>query len=238
MCRNAIKAVASQCRAPAKSSSISRRIALLLTQAPLVAQDRLHLFVIIPNPCSFSRTLALLHHALAALYTAVDSKVVPQNQTGAHFHSSTTPKPTTNSNNCGDDPAAEWLYLLFCRFVQEDLLYDVYANVGIRAGGRPPTLRQNDTEETAQDEVVIGAQAQRPSGEMGGAAGARQERGHSSQDVAPVADARIVPGVEGRGEGEVDFFFPVTPEQLIMLNLGEIAAGERGILFGGKTISS
>lgn len=44
------------------------------------------------------------------------------------------------------------------------------------------------------------------------------------------ADAIAVPisstgGGSGRNE-ENDFFFPVTPEQLIVLNLAEVAAGE------------
>ncbi|CAN0538916.1 unnamed protein product, partial [Ectocarpus sp. 12 AP-2014] len=41
-----------------------------------------------------------------------------------------------------DDPAAEWLHLLFCCFVQERLCHRVYDNVGIRAGNRRKRARR------------------------------------------------------------------------------------------------
>lgn len=102
----------------------------------------------------------------------------------------------------------------------------MYNAVGIRAGGRSTertnaneanlgcngTLRQeakenveardDDTPSTTMERVTYG-----------------DEHG-----LASTSGGIAVGGISD-GDGEEDFFFPVTPEQLIMLTLTEIAAG-------------
>ena len=146
--------------------------------------------------------------------------VVPQSLGGGGDE--TTGTAAAGCAGADADPSAEWLYLLFCRFVQERSCRDVYDNVGIRAGGRrrrPSSLRQSGTEAAAL------------SPEKGSA------EGHCEEGEAAVlfdGSARVASGDGGgeesgkqrRQEEDEDFFFPVTPEQLIALNLAEIAAGK------------
>lgn len=169
--------------------------------------------------------------------------VVPQTPAGSGGGGggcdSTTPTPPSASGaDPGPDPAAEWLYLLFCRFVQERLCHDLYANVGIRAGGRrrrrtrgPPVAAV----ETA-DRSVMTAVTEEDGCEENGArvvgSGARVtpggERGREKQTAEGSQGRGAAQEEDGGGDEaeEEDFFFPVTPEQLIALNLAEMAAGK------------
>lgn len=150
--------------------------------------------------------------------------------------------PTTagTGNSGSDDPAAEWLYLLLCRFVQERVLSNLYDNVGIRAGGR----RSGEGRNEGSAEV---AEAQWRGGEASGARRHLQRTGDKAAGGGNGTAAPVLTGVSereeaagddggrGRGEGEEkqeeeqeeDFFFSVTPEQLIVLNLAEIVAGTK-----------
>lgn len=163
-------------------------------------------------------------------------------------------KPTTNANTNttdSDDPAAEWLYLLFCRFVQQGLVRDVYDNVGIRGGGRSTrcsrrreaSLDADQKERATAAAAGLGDQVQESVGVSSCAALQPQQPSNSTvreigdgvtvklASVAAVVNGGHVTSEGGqeqkeKEEGEDDFFFPVTPEQLIVLNLAEIAAGE------------
>ena len=149
---------------------------------------------------------------------------------------STTTTPTSPSSVADPDPAAEWLYLLYCRFVQERLCHDLYANVGIRAGGRrrrrkqvpevaavqaaDPSLtaagKKNGREESGTSAVGSGDRVTPGGGRQGQTGGGSEGLGGGGQE----ADG------DGDDDDDEDFFFPVTPEQLIALNLAELAAGK------------
>ena len=90
---------------------------------------------------------------------------------------------------------------------------DVYDNVGIRGGGRPARAEDGASDATAVSISTIGEGGD---GEGGGGA---------CSPVLSGDEVRREGGGCGRDEEE-DFFFPVTPEQLVVLNLAEVAAGE------------
>lgn len=117
-----------------------------------------------------------------------------------------------------DDPAAEWLYLLFTRFAQECLLSDLYDAVGVRT-------RANDPRDGVAGQIPRTWEA-------------------IIADAGPVENGLDVGGAKHGGAGVVDgdtnepdageSFSEVTPEQLIVLNLAEIAAGMRQSLACGS----
>lgn len=142
---------------------------------------------------------------------------------------------TAASTSSSADPAAEWLYLLFCTFVQEQLCCDVYANVGIRAGGRPQQRRRrwqrrNPGLVTGDLSVREDAAGRRGEGAGGAVASGSGVRGVSSGGDSEEPGGEGVKGEKEEGmeedDEEEDFFYPVTPEQLIVLNLAELAAGK------------
>lgn len=175
---------------------------------------------------------------------------------------------SSTSSTVGHDPAMEWHYLLFCRFVEDRLVRNVYSNVGITAKGRPlsstgpavetPSKTKNFS---TRNEAGTESAAPRLTGieEAGNSIGQysslssdkgeEQEGDRLSSEVGDAANglsrARTMVGAAARGKEldtpggssainirskkemeEDDFFFPVTPEQLIVLNLAEMAAGE------------
>lgn len=147
-----------------------------------------------------------------------DISAASSNGASSSSTETTTPSPAAaapsksiDGRSAGDDPAAEWLYLLFCRFVQEGLSSDVYDAVGIRAPGRPPVRHRDVPGEEQGGRGIAGDTAVKMPGDWHGGTDEDEEE-------------------EEEAAGGGAFFFPVTPEQLVVLNLAEIAAGENVVV--------
>lgn len=124
-----------------------------------------------------------------------------------------------------DDPAAEWLYLLFHRFAQEHLLLKLYDAVGIRVKGGIFAAHHGVTLGNSSEG---GEECQRRAKQDDGAAlGTRVSMGTEGvgRDDEPLS--AVGHTAEGARDDSEDFF-PVTPEQLVVLNLAGVAAGEQG----------
>ncbi|CAN0439170.1 unnamed protein product, partial [Ectocarpus sp. 8 AP-2014] len=94
--------------------------------------------------------------------------VVPPNSGGGEsVGASGTQSRERSGGEPHDDPAAEWLYLLFCCFVQDRLCRRVYDNVGIRAGKRRKRPRRQGG---SGADVVDSARVAQSGGEEDGAA--------------------------------------------------------------------
>ncbi|CAM9930801.1 unnamed protein product, partial [Choristocarpus tenellus] len=96
------------------------------------------------------------------------------------------------------DPAAEWLYLLFGCFVSARLVGEVYEAVGIRIGSQ---VRDRGVETMGRD---------------------NGEGSYSQTELESCEQGRE------QEKEEDDFFFPVTPEQLILLSMVKVVSGEEG----------
>lgn len=136
---------------------------------------------------------------------------------------------SSGSRRDNEDPAAEWLYLMFCCFIKEELSGRVYDNVGVAAVRHrsicpsDPYRQRLDSKHEGEDRIS--------SAEAGGGEGAKgSSSGTASADGRKLA-SRDSAGEEvfrlEMGNGMEDSFFPVTPEQLVVLNMAEVAAGER-----------
>lgn len=191
------------------------------------------LFLTCPSPVREPVVQSMLSAPILSITLLCTSSkvVVPPSTSGGE---SVGASGSQGREHCGgepdDDPAAEWLYLLFCCFVHEGLCRSVYDNVGIRAGKRRKLPRRQG----GCGAVTVGsARVAQSSGEEHGAAGGSG----SVPTMSGVGDGRE--GGEERDneeeeeDGDEDFFFPVTPEQLIVLNLAELVTGKCG--WSGRT---
>ncbi|CAN0329494.1 unnamed protein product [Pylaiella littoralis] len=174
--------------------------------------------------------------------------VVPQTSAGGGAgggdSSTTTSAPSAGRGsgvNPNPDPAAEWLYLLFCRFVEGRLCRDVYENVGIRTGGGQRRQRQRQ-HQSIEGVVCSGAEEGGDGAVEAGSSTTSSTSTSTSTNSYRVSSSGQGGGEEEKEEGreagrgqeeEDDFFFPVTPEQLIALNLAELAAGDE-VVTGGE----
>lgn len=138
---------------------------------------------------------------------------------------------SSGSRTDSEDPAAEWLYLVFCRFIKEGLSGRVYDNVGVAAIQRRstdpprPYRRRSDSQHEGED-GLSGAEVEGGWGAKGSSAGTAAVSGADGRKLASRDTAgEEVPQLE-IGKGREDSFFPVTPEQLVVLNMAEVAAGE------------
>lgn len=116
--------------------------------------------------------------------------------------------------------------------MQEHLLSDLYDAVGIRAGGRPTATSRRDTPGTENGEGSEGRiGGPKREGEETAVVSGNGDAPPSKEEFGEyigTASTREENGAAGAsGAEEEEFFFPVTPEQLIMLNFTEIAAGKR-----------
>ncbi|CAM9270164.1 unnamed protein product [Ectocarpus sp. 13 AM-2016] len=184
--------------------------------------------------------LALLSADKAFCCLLMKVVVPPSSGGGESVGASVSQSRERSGGEPDDDPAAEWLYLLFCCFVQERLCRRVYDNVGIRAGNRRKRPPRRGVRGAG---VVDSARVAQSGGEEDGAAGgsgslpAMSGVGRGEEKWGKSGEGRVDEEEEEEEEedGDEDFFFPVTPEQLIVLNLAELATGKSDeVVTGGE----